>query len=261
MEVRRAEGEPSRSGVEGERLGSGVTDEIFALEGGGRAWFGVAADPFIGNGPALNAFVKALAAGNADFTPFDNRVDIFANRNVTAIVLEVPSDRIGTGRVGAWASISLHGHAPQRQVARAAWPLMRHLFIRDEHAGAHLNEGPPTCVSRECRGVDRRQRRQGRPPDQERGRAGTVRSLCCKPGAARHPPVHPQLGRNIRIRRGERPRPFRSCLRCRPLDLREPRHRRIGRDRPVHAPSSFSLSGSTPYGRSRNSSTSEVARI
>jgi hypothetical protein len=143
VEVRRAEEEESRSGVEGERLGSGVTDEIFPLEGGGRAWFGVAADPFIGNGPALIAFVKALAAGNADFTPFDNRVDIFAGRNVTAIVLEVPSHRIGAGKVGVWASISLHGHAPQRQVARAAWPLMKHLFVRDDHAGAHLNEDPP----------------------------------------------------------------------------------------------------------------------
>jgi hypothetical protein len=143
-EVRREEGEASRRGVEGQRLGSGVTDEIFTLEGGGRAWFGVSADPFIGNGPALNAFVKALAADKADFTPFEERVDIFANRNVTAIVLEVPSDRIGIGRVGVWASISLHGHAPQRQVARAAWPLMKHLFIRDDHAGAHLNEDPPT---------------------------------------------------------------------------------------------------------------------
>jgi hypothetical protein len=144
LEVRRAEGETSRNGVEGQRLGSGVTDDIFSLEGGGRAWFGVAADPFIGNGQALNAFVKALAADKVDFSPFDTRVDIFANRNVTAIVLEVPSRLIGTGRVGVWASISLHGHAPQRQVARAAWPLMKHLFVRDDHAGAHLNEDPPT---------------------------------------------------------------------------------------------------------------------
>jgi hypothetical protein len=141
--VRRAEGETSRNGVEGQRLGSGVTNDIFSLEGGGRAWFGVAGDPFIGNGPALNLFVKALAADKADFTPFDNRLDIFENRNVTAIVLEVPSKQIGTGRVGVWASISLHGHAPQRQVARAAWPLMKHLFVRDDHVGARLNEDPP----------------------------------------------------------------------------------------------------------------------
>jgi Domain of unknown function (DUF4331) len=144
-EVRRAEGEASRTGTGGQRLGAGVTDKIFALEGGGRAWFGVAADPFVGNGPALNAFVKALAADTIDFTPFDKRVDIFANRNVTAIVLEVPSKQIGAGRVGVWASISLYGHAPQRQVARAAWPLIKHLFVRDDHAGAHLNEDPPTC--------------------------------------------------------------------------------------------------------------------
>jgi hypothetical protein len=28
-----------------------------------------------------------------------------------------------------WASKSLHGHAPQRHVARAAWPLFKHLFV------------------------------------------------------------------------------------------------------------------------------------
>ena len=88
--------------------------------------------------------MKALAVGQGGLHPVRQRVDIFADRNVTAIVLEVPSDRIGIGRVGVWASISLHGHAPQRQVARAAWPLMKHLFIRDDHAGAHLNEDPPT---------------------------------------------------------------------------------------------------------------------
>jgi hypothetical protein len=58
VEVRREEGEASRTGTGGRRLGSGVTDEVFALEGGGRALFGIAADPFIGNGPALQAFVR-----------------------------------------------------------------------------------------------------------------------------------------------------------------------------------------------------------
>ena len=146
-EVLREEGEASRSGTGGRRLGSGVTGEVFSLEGGGLAWFGVAADPFVGNGPALRAFVEALAADKADFMPFERRVDIFANRDVTAIVLEVPSGQIGAGRVGVWACISLHGHASQRQVARAAWPLMKHLFVRDDHIGAHLNEDPPT---RDC---------------------------------------------------------------------------------------------------------------
>jgi hypothetical protein len=144
VEIRREEGEAAQGGTGGCCLGSGVTDEVFALEGGGRAWFGVAADPFVGNGPALRAFAKAMDEDKADFTPFEHRVDLFANRNVTAIVLEVPAARIGTGRVGVWASISLHGHAPQRQVARAAWPLIKHLFVRDDHIGAHLNEDPPT---------------------------------------------------------------------------------------------------------------------
>lgn len=36
----------------------------------------------------------------------------FARRNVTAIVLEVPSELIGKGKIHAWATISLLGHAP-----------------------------------------------------------------------------------------------------------------------------------------------------
>ncbi len=66
VEVGREEGEPSRTGTGGRRLGPGVTDEVFALEGGGRAFLGVAADPFIANGPALQASVSGLAAGKAD---------------------------------------------------------------------------------------------------------------------------------------------------------------------------------------------------
>ena len=55
----------------------------------------------------------------------------FARRNVTAIVLEVPSELIGKGKVNAWTTISLFGHAPEVQVSRWGLPMVTHLFLND----------------------------------------------------------------------------------------------------------------------------------
>jgi hypothetical protein len=46
-----------------------------------------------------------------------------------AIVLEVPNDMIGNGTVGAWATISLFGHASEVQICRWGYPLITHLFL------------------------------------------------------------------------------------------------------------------------------------
>jgi hypothetical protein len=91
VKVLRAAGEPARTGSEGAPLGAGGAGEAIALPGGGRAWFGLASDPFRGNGPALRAFFKAIDEGRFDAAPFDRQVDVFAGRNVTALVVELPS--------------------------------------------------------------------------------------------------------------------------------------------------------------------------
>jgi hypothetical protein len=46
---------------------------------------------------------------------------------VTAIVLEIPINLIGLGDVRAWATVSLHGHAPEVQVSRWGLPLITHI--------------------------------------------------------------------------------------------------------------------------------------
>ena len=56
---------------------------------------------------------------------FQNRQNFFAGRNVTVIVLEVPSQLVGRGQVRAWATVSLYGHAPEVQVSRWVLPLSR----------------------------------------------------------------------------------------------------------------------------------------
>ena len=44
-------------------------------------------------------------------------------------MLEVPSELIGKGKVNAWATISLFGHAPEVQVSRWGLPMVTHLFL------------------------------------------------------------------------------------------------------------------------------------
>jgi hypothetical protein len=60
-----------------------------------------------------------------------HRQNFFDNRNITAIVLEVPNHLIGKGTVHAWATVSLYGHAPEMQVSRWGLPMITHLFLND----------------------------------------------------------------------------------------------------------------------------------
>ena len=66
-----------------------------------------------------------------DGDAFLHQQNPFAKRNVTAIVLEVPSKLIGKGKINAWATISLFGHVPEVQVSRWGLPMITHLFLND----------------------------------------------------------------------------------------------------------------------------------
>ena len=130
MQVRFALDEHSRHGVDGSVLGTGSTGAVFPLGGGGAAWFGSAADPFWADGMALALFLGALEAG--DYCPdlFGTAPNnVFAGRNVTALVLQVANSMFGGSTVSLWARISLYGHAEQKQVSRFGNPMLRPLFF------------------------------------------------------------------------------------------------------------------------------------
>lgn len=130
MAVRYAEGGQVHAGVDGLLLGAGRTGEVIRLENGGSAWFGVVGDPFWGDGVALAQFQQGLAEDRYRPEAFSaSPSNIFAGRNVTAIALQVPNSLFGGDRVSLWARISLHGHAPQRQVSRMGNPLLRPLYF------------------------------------------------------------------------------------------------------------------------------------
>lgn len=118
-------------GDKGELLLEGETGKIHS-KSEVRAYVGVAPDMFAGDAFALHGFLNAFYKDQKyDGDVFSHRQNFFANRNLTAIVLEVPNHLIGKGTVYAWATVSLYGHAPEMQVSRWGLPLITHLFLND----------------------------------------------------------------------------------------------------------------------------------
>jgi len=158
MRVRHAAGPPSRSGLEGTELGAGRPGQAFAMSNGGSAWFGLAQDPFWGDAAALFTFNRGLADNQYRPELFSGTPgNLLAGRNVTAIALQVPDVTFGGVDVAVWARISLYWDAPQRQVSRAAHPLLRSFFF--PHPGADteaLNAGSPAGDVAAYAGVIRR---------------------------------------------------------------------------------------------------------
>ena len=128
--VRRSTGDDALRGDTGEDLVEGETGSP-AGNLGLRAYVGSAPDVFaanVGFGKFMTAFYKDQ---RYDGDAFLRQQNPFARRNVTAIVLEAPSELIGKGKVNAWATISLFGHAPEVQVSRWGLPMITHLFLSD----------------------------------------------------------------------------------------------------------------------------------
>jgi len=131
----------------GTEIGRGTTNEVSRLDFGdslGQVWAGLAADPFWANGVALAGFLAGIAEGRYQPEIFDEPANIFDGRNISGLVLEVPDRQLGTGPVSVWARITLHGHAPQRQVSRMGQPMLRPLFFNvPGEETEELNSGHP----------------------------------------------------------------------------------------------------------------------
>ena len=141
-EVLRGEGASAGPDVDGDPLTGGSTGTVTQAYGVS-VFAGVVRDVFAGNAEGLGAFAAALAAGEYRPESFDNRENFFASRHVGAIVLEVSNELIGVGEVHGWATVSLHGHAPQQQVARWGLPLITHLFLGDGETSEQYNRATP----------------------------------------------------------------------------------------------------------------------
>jgi hypothetical protein len=133
-------------GDAGQVLASGVTGTPTPDGGDGvRAFTGVVHDAFAGDAAALNAFKDAFARGDYRPDSFANQINNFHDRTVAAIVLEVPNRLISaTPRVRVWATVTLHGHAPDQQVARWGLPLFTHVFLPDDDVRERFNRTVPS---------------------------------------------------------------------------------------------------------------------
>lgn len=128
--VRKATGDDALRGDAGETLVEGETGSV-ATGSDLRAYVGIAPDVFAANA-GFRAFMTAFYKDHRyDGGVLLNQQNPFARRNVTAIVLEVPSKLIGKGKIHAWATISLFGHAQEVQVSRWGLPMVTHLFLSD----------------------------------------------------------------------------------------------------------------------------------
>ena len=145
LEVRRATGKDAAEGTQGEVIASGITGRIVTGDAGVRIFAGLAPDLFAANKTGIDAYRAALAAGKFAPEVFHDGTDYFQNRNVTAIVMEVPTQSIGdpAATVHAWVTVSLCGHAPEVQVSRWGLPLMTHAFITDEAVKDDYNRSRP----------------------------------------------------------------------------------------------------------------------
>ena len=142
-DVYRAEHAPD--GLHGDVVAAAQVNQIASGENGIRVFAGVVSDPFAGDAAALEAFKAAFANGSYRPEVFRNRINFFHDRTIAAIVLEVPNRLIANdARVSAWSTVSLFGHAPERQVARWGLPLLTHIYLGDEAARERFNQSLPS---------------------------------------------------------------------------------------------------------------------
>jgi hypothetical protein len=128
--------------AEGDQIPGDAGDIVLEGETGtARTQSGVTA--FVGVSPELwaadamaffNLLTRLYKEDRFDPEVFLHRENYFHTRNTMAMVLEVPIGVIGQGKVHAWATASLYGHAPEVQISRWGLPLFTHLFLSDPEA-------------------------------------------------------------------------------------------------------------------------------
>jgi hypothetical protein len=99
FQVRKASGQDAHRGAAGQVLITGKTGEVCCKEEI-KAYAGMVPDLFAGDGFALHQFLATFYKEQRyDGSVWQHRENFFANRNATAIVLQVPTAFIGSGKV------------------------------------------------------------------------------------------------------------------------------------------------------------------
>jgi hypothetical protein len=96
----------------------GRTGQSINVRGGGKLYAGVFDDPFFFD---LNAFLGTDGRTFCD----GNEANFFNGLNVSAIVLQLPSNKLGSSNIGVWARTVLN----ERQIDRMGRPAINTVFI------------------------------------------------------------------------------------------------------------------------------------
>jgi Domain of unknown function (DUF4331) len=131
--------------------------ESTALQGGGRAWVGLAGDAFVANAAGYFKFMDSVKAGKADFTIFDKPVNFFAEMDVISLVVEVPNTEFRKPDLNVWASIATVSGNETTQVSRWGNVLTAFIFAAEPEDAEAMNRNQPR-QDRELHGARAAQR-------------------------------------------------------------------------------------------------------
>jgi hypothetical protein len=151
ISVFRASGSQARSGAGGKSLGHGSTNQVINLAGGGRAWAGLADDPFFFDLARFQQFKATLLAGGglADLGGLVdcNRTNpvptnFFRGLNGAAIVIELPDSALGS-TIHLWGETSIDENGTRTQVERMGLPTINTVFNHTDAAKEAYNRAEP----------------------------------------------------------------------------------------------------------------------
>jgi hypothetical protein len=151
LSVYRVNGAGATSGAGGMILGSGSTNQVISLAGGGRAWAGLADDPFFFDLARFQKFKATLLStgtladlgGLVDCTRTDPApTNFFRGLNGTAIVIELPDSALG-GTIHVWGETSIEENGVRTQVERMGLPTINTVFNHTDAAKEAYNRAEP----------------------------------------------------------------------------------------------------------------------
>jgi hypothetical protein len=151
VSVYRADGSMATAGAGGTPIGRGSTNQSIALSGGGRAWAGLADDPFFFDLARFQIFKATLLgggglddlAGLTDCTRTDPApTDFFRGFNGSAIVIELPDSALG-GTIRVWGETSIVENGVRTQVERMGLPTINTVFNHTNATKEAYNRAEP----------------------------------------------------------------------------------------------------------------------
>jgi hypothetical protein len=151
ISVFRANSSQATAGAGGTPLGHGSTNQVISLAGGGRAWAGLADDPFFFDLARFQQFKATLLAGGGlsdlgglvDCTRTDPApTNFFNGLNGSAIVIELPDSALG-GTIHVWGETSIGENGVRTQVERMGLPTINTVFNHTDAAKEAYNRAEP----------------------------------------------------------------------------------------------------------------------